>query len=355
MMKKLALLLLIINFQLQAQIPAGYYDNAQGLTGNQLKTALHQIIKNGSIPLSYSDVWNALKYTDEDPNNTNNVILLYTGWSYPKNDNGGSSTNWNREHTWAKSHGNFGTSMGPGTDLHHLRPTDVTVNSKRGNKHFDNGGTEYSDPSRYGMNGTFDTGCKYTNNTWEPRDEIKGDVARMIFYMAVRYEGDPDNNYPDLEVVDYIPSNNSAPLHGILHTLLQWHYNDPVSNWEIRRNNRIYYGQGPNHDYAQWNRNPFIDHPEWVAQIWDPANATPNNKTNKWVIYPNPIPDHVLHIKNLNQDKIQEIDIMDLSGKKIQIVQKNFKNIHLPLELQGMYILLIKSQENTSVKKIIVE
>ncbi len=240
-----------------AQIPAGYYDSATG-TGATLKTQLYNIIK-GHTEFSYDEVWEKLKYTDEDTNNTNNVILLYTGWSYPKTDNGGAVDNWNREHTWAKSHGNFGTADGPGTDLHHLRPTDVTVNSARGNLYFDNGGTEYSDPSRYGYSGTFPTGCYRDGDTWEPRDEVKGDVARMIFYMATRYEG--ENGEPDLEVVDYIPSDDALPLHAKLSALLEWNLSDPVSNWERRRNNRVYEFQG--------NRNPYIDHPEWVECVWN--------------------------------------------------------------------------------------
>jgi len=257
-------LLLISSFSLFAQIPAGYYDNAQGLTGDQLKTALHNIIENHTT-FSYSAVWDQLKYTDEDPNNSNNVLLLYTGWSYPKNNNGGGSTEWNREHVWAKSHGNFGTASGPGTDLHHLRPTDVTVNSARGNLHFDNGGADFYDNSRYQQSGSFNTGCKrVAGETWEPRDEVKGDVARMIFYMATCYEG--QGSYPDLEVVDYIPATTSAPLHAKLSTLLQWNAQDPVSDWEIRRNNRIY--------ERQHNRNPFIDHPEYVDLIWNPTPDT---------------------------------------------------------------------------------
>lgn len=89
--------------------------------------------------LSYDQVWNALKETDEDPVNKQNVILLYSGKSISENANGGNAGQWNREHVWAKSHGDFGTSKGPGTDLHHLRPADVTVNGKRGHLDFDEG------------------------------------------------------------------------------------------------------------------------------------------------------------------------------------------------------------------------
>ncbi len=230
-----------------------YYASAEGKSGDVLKTELHNIISNGQVVLSYSQVWDALKTTDEDPNNSNNVILLYTGWSYPKNINGGDAADWNREHTWAKSMGNFGTSNGPGTDIHHLRPTDVTVNSARGNLFFDEGGSEYVDGTRYDS-GSGATGCYRDGDSWEPRDEVKGDVARMLFYMATRYES--EDGY-DLELAEY---SSTSGLHGKLSTLLKWHEEDPVDEWELTRNEKIY--------NIQNNRNPFIDHPEYVELIW---------------------------------------------------------------------------------------
>ncbi|MGW5891972.1 endonuclease [Priestia megaterium] len=226
-----------------------YYRTAAGKTGNTLKTELHNIIDHHT-ELSYSAVWEALKKTDEDPANVNNVILLYTGRSQAKSTNGGGVDDWNREHVWAKSHGDFGTAMGPGTDLHHLRPTDVSVNGTRGNLDFDNGGTEHSEA----------LGNYFDSDSWEPRDEVKGDVARMLFYMAVRYEGDVSDE-PDLELNNTV-NNGTAPYHGKLSVLLQWNAQDPVDDRERRRNDIIY------SDY-QHNRNPFIDHPEWVNEIWN--------------------------------------------------------------------------------------
>jgi endonuclease I len=226
-----------------------YYRTAAEKTGNSLKTELHNIIDHHT-ELSYSAVWEALKKTDEDPANANNVILLYTGRSQAKGTKGGGVDDWNREHVWAKSHGDFGTAMGPGTDLHHLRPTDVSVNSTRGNLDFDNGGTEHSEA----------LGNYFDSDSWEPRDEVKGDVARMLFYMAVRYEGDVSDE-PDLELNNTV-NNGTAPYHGKLSVLLQWNAQDPVDDRERRRNDIIY------SDY-QHNRNPFIDHPEWVNEIWN--------------------------------------------------------------------------------------
>ncbi|WP_255298598.1 endonuclease I family protein [Brevibacillus dissolubilis] len=225
-----------------------YYQTAYGKTGTALKSALHNIIDDHK-KLSYDSLWAALRDTDEDPNNPNNVILLYTGRSQSKLTNGGLVNDWNREHVWAKSHGGFGETAGAGTDLHHIRPADVSVNSARGNLDFDNGGVYHSEA----------TLCRYDSDSWEPRDAVKGDVARMLLYMAVRYEGDVSGE-PNLEMKDAV-NTGTAPYHGKLSTLLQWHLQDPVDSFEMRRNNIIY-------TKYQGNRNPFIDHPEWVDLIW---------------------------------------------------------------------------------------
>ncbi len=169
--------------------------------------------------LSYDQVWDALKDTDQDPANTSNVILLYTGRSQSKTTNGGGVNDWNREHVWAKSHGDFGTATGPGTDVHHLRPEDVTVNSTRGNKDFDTGGTAVGEAPG-----------NYTDaDSWEPRDAVKGDVARMIMYMAIRYEG--GDGCADLEMNNSV-NNGSAPYLGKLSVLLQWNQQDPPDAFE---------------------------------------------------------------------------------------------------------------------------
>ena len=225
-----------------------YWAPALGKSGAALEDSLHTIISRDVTRLSYSAVWGALKVTDRDPADSSHVIELYTGRSVPASDNGGGVDQWNREHVWAKSHGDFGTATGPGTDVHHLRPTDVTVNSARGNLDFDEGGSPNGEaPGNYA-----------DADSWEPRDAVKGDVARMVFYMSVRYEG--DDGFADLEVNDLV-GNGSAPYLGRLSVLLRWNAEDPPSTFEMRRNDVIYT------DY-QGNRNPFIDHPEWAESIW---------------------------------------------------------------------------------------
>jgi len=271
-MKKLELGLALVMFTLlsYAQIPSGYYNDANSLSGDDLKLALHDIIKD-HVEFPYTstgtDVWDILKETDKDPNNSNNVILLYTGWSVDAEQEYNSGSGWTREHVWSKSHGDFGTEPGAGTDVHHLRPADVSVNSAKNSRWFDNGDTPYLDDG-----GTVPTGCNKGSSewTWEPRDEEKGDVARMIFYMAVRYEG--GNGEPDLEIIDFFPEDNytNNPVYAKLSTLLQWNELDPVNDWERNRNNIIY------EDY-QHNRNPFIDHPEYAEEIWGTPSANSDN------------------------------------------------------------------------------
>lgn len=260
---------------------SGYYANISGY-GTTLKGLLNTLIQGShTTKFSYDALKTQIPYTDEDPNNSNNLIEIYTGWSVPKSSFGGGVTQWNREHTWSKSHGDFGDVAPAGTDLHHLRPCDATVNSTKSNKDFAMGGTAVTDnspPSGY----TGVTGCYQTSDTWEPRDEDKGDVARMIMYMAVRYEG-TDSNVPNLELVDHVFTDQSSnlPYYGKLATLLQWHAEDPPDAWETRRNNRIAERQG--------NRNPFIDIPGYAARIWAPCplnntNITTTSFTGNWSI-----------------------------------------------------------------------
>ncbi len=306
-----------------SQIPPGYYDDAIGLEGEALKTALHNIIDDHT-EYSYNDLRDfILEETDEDPNNSNNIILLYTGRSQNKNTFGGGADEWNREHVWAKSHGDFGNNPPCGTDAHHIRPTDASVNSARGNKDFDNGGQEHSEA----------LGNYFTAYTWEPRDAVKGDVARMIFYMSVRYEG--GSGEPDLEVVDYV-NTSPAPEHGKFSTLYEWHQQDPPDAFEINRNEVIYSYQG--------NRNPFIDHPEFLINIYDPGVGTSKSIAEREIkIYPNPC-SQFISLTNLPSDvKNWEMSITNMYGKEVMIDNGNETNRLRKLDVSdlanGLYIL----------------
>ncbi len=341
--------LLILSTIAYSQIPPGYYDGTEGLTGDDLKSTLNDII-DGHTELSYDNVWNALRDTDEDPDNTDNVILLYTGWSV---SNSGYPI-WNREHTWAKSHGDFGNNPPCGTDVHHLRPTDVQVNGDRGNLDFD-----YSDNPYPTI-----PGCFYDSDSWEPRDEVKGDVARMIFYMATRYEG--ENGELDLVVVDEV-NTYPNPEHGKLSALLEWNTLDPPSDFEETRNDRIY-------DNWQGNRNPFVDHPEFAGLIWE--NSSTLNEfliENKYNLsnYPNPILENSagtqisFNLPNNSQNVL--IEIYNIKGQRVRKLE--IRNLKLGINTviwdgsdmkntkvrSGIYIInLMIDNNNTETKKCIV-
>ncbi len=255
-------------------IPLGYYDSINGLTGEELKTALNLIISNHTeypYTSTATDVWDILSEADEDPNNPDNIISLYTGLSIPKGcqdttyppdycemEAYGESkiVEWNREHVWSKSRGDFSdpSELGAHTDGHHLVAEERVMNSIKNNRFFEDchdGDDDNIVDRGYG---------NYTCNTWEfePRDEVKGDVARMIFYMAIAY----DDEELDLEVVNDPEEDKDLklPVYGDIDDLLRWHIEDPVSEKEILRNQIIYGYQG--------NRNPFIDKPELVELIW---------------------------------------------------------------------------------------
>ena len=257
-------------------IPNGYYNKTKNLSGEELKATLNDIISEHdefSYTSEKTDVWDILRVADEDPNNNDNIIMFYTGISHPKEcqdtkyppefcavDLYGEEklTEWNREHIWSKSRGDFGTKRGAGTDTHHIVAAERAMNSTKNNRIFQdcNDGDDNNIIDRqYG---------NFTCNDWgfEPRDEVKGDVARMIFYMMVRYEG--ENGEVDLEVNDYIlnpTKKDKDPFYGDLNDLLRWHLEDPVSEWEVNRNEIIYSFQG--------NRNPFIDNPKFVELIFE--------------------------------------------------------------------------------------
>ncbi|MDE6013498.1 MAG: endonuclease, partial [Anaeroplasmataceae bacterium] len=164
------------------------------------------------------------------------------------------SGSWNKEHVWAKSHG-FGTeSWDPYSDAHHLRPTLNSINSSRSNSDFG---------ELDGVSGvkSDNFGNRWTGDTFEPRDEVKGDVARMMFYMATRYGFTAPYNLKLVNDAHTSLSKEGNGRFGNLQTLLKWHYEDPVSDAEIYRNNVIY------QDW-QHNRNPYIDHPEYVDLAW---------------------------------------------------------------------------------------
>jgi len=250
-------LLLLCLLNARGEPPAGYYDSAQGKVGDALRTALHDIIDDHqSIPYSSSlpDSSDALRVLDADPDNPEHVILVYSRRSEPAS----TFPDWNREHLWPNSLG-IDSVLPSHSDLHNLRAADANVNSARGNLFYDV--TSVADGSVRIPGHQEAPESSKDANSWEPPDEIKGDIARAMFYMDVRYSGDKANE-PDLILTDDLDRiSTSASFMGSLSTLLQWHHQDPVDGGERLRNDRV-------EQLYQGNRNPFVDHPEYVGRIF---------------------------------------------------------------------------------------
>ncbi len=259
---------LIITLGLTAQIPAGYYDAAAGKTGAELKTALYDIIK-GHSAVSYATLWTSFQTTDKRADGK--VWDMYSNCTYTFGSDqcgsyGGECDCYNREHSWPKSWFNDATPMY--TDLFHIVPTDGYVNGRRSNYPF---GT-VSSPTYTSGNGSKLGSCSYPGYTgivFEPIDEYKGDFARNYFYMATRYENVISVWHSYDANAEAVLQANSFPVFEdwFKNLLLAWNNSDPVSAKEIARNNAVY--------AIQHNRNPFIDHNEYVASVWGSGTVLP--------------------------------------------------------------------------------
>jgi len=329
--------------------PNGYYNSLDGLADTALRQALQDIIANPATvrAQTYADVIDILKEADQNPAHSNQVWLVYTEQGRAKLDlqtSGGSNTGkWNREHTYPRSRGGFESidlddiadgkdifwtteadSLRHGnSDAHALRAADGPENSSRGNQNY--GTNEYDGP--LDNSGSF-----------------KGDVARSVLYMAVRYNG--------LAVVNGYPSADPDGFLGDLATLLDWHRNDPPDDFEMNRNNVIY--------TWQFNRNPFIDQSDLVEYIWG------NNVGDVWSqplgikdttildikIYPNPTTNSI-YIKGIKAQSI--VEIFSVDGRRLS---KSLISNNSMLDLNvssGVYFVKISSENKSIIKKLIVK
>ncbi|WP_394758385.1 endonuclease [Flavobacterium sp.] len=373
-MKKIYLLLLLsvtLGFA-QAGAPANPYYNGFNwtLTGMPLKNALAtKITSTHTNVLNYAQCENALKIIDLDPldaTNTN-VLLLYgfdnsTVCNYVDESNFGTSTNWNehrrrnkeadvsagsqcawnREHVYAQALGTppLGTT-GAGADAHHLRTCDVDRNANRANELFAAGSGNSQD---------------VTSGTWYPGDEWKGDVARNMMYLYLRY---PTQCLP----TGVGTGATVATDINMIQLFLQWNAEDPVSEYEDKRN--TYLGNTSN-TYGQGNRNPFIDNPYLATVIWGGPVAE-----NRWPaiflstdsfeliadinVYPNPSNDQRINIETENE--LDEIQIININGQIMQQISNPVRNQNkytlenLP---KGFYFLKLSADNASDTKKIII-
>lgn len=347
----------IIGYALYAQQP--YYNDVDlSLSGIALKEALATKITNTHThTLDYSDVREAIKIVDLVPGQGTNVYLVY-GFtndlcpSSPSNDDehkrrnksdfgGGGTCEWNREHTYPKSLGtpNLGTS-GPGADAHMLRACDTQRNSQRGSKPFRDA-----------------TGNSHIVNTnyWYPGDEWKGDIARMMMYMYLRYG---DRCLP----INVGFGNNVTNDVNMLELFLDWNAEDPVSELEVNRNS---YLSNQSNTYGQGNRNPFIDNPYLATRIWGGQTAEDiwgiylsieeSKLSNQIIIYPNPATDRLF--LNLSETiHINTIKIFTSSGHLVNSLESiPLEGISLQNLSKGIYYIKISTKQGVVVKQLIIK
>ena len=203
---------------------SGYYASLDGVNDANLYSVLETLIQNYKF-VGYGDARDILQISDEDPNNPNNIILVYNRDSVLSTWDGGAT--WNREHVWPRSLLDNSTAE---NDPHNLKPSDPVINSTRGNDQFVSGTGVYGRVS----------------GGWFPGEEDKGDVARIVMYVALMWE-------KNLSII------------GDVNTILQWHRDDPVDAFEMNRNDVLF-------EYTD-HRNPYIDHPELAYRIYgQPSN-----------------------------------------------------------------------------------
>jgi len=318
--------------------PENYYSNLNGLAGEDLIIALQDIISNTDLVRahSYSDVKEILKEADVNPENSNQVWLVYTEQARSKIDFQTTSSSvgkWNREHTFPRSRGGFNSisadSYADGidqywqtnidslrhanSDAHGIRASDGPENSSRGNKHYG----DYNGP---------------TGNL----NSFKGDVARSVLFLSLRYNG--------LDIVDGFP--DTVGQLGDLQTILSWNDLDPVDDFEKNRNNVIYNWQN--------NRNPLIDLPEIVNYIWGENygdiwfdNLNVSTIQDAFEFYPNPTNGKIYFNSYLDK-----VEVYSLNGQKLL----NFKNVDM-LEInleKGLYLVSLYKEGKSSIHKIII-
>lgn len=259
---------------------SGYYAGVVTTSASALRSSLHAVIDDHTkIPYTASttDTWDVLDFADQDPLDPTRVLDIYKNASYAKA--GGGNTFYNREHTWPKSLGfpDDGAGNYPYTDLHMLMVSDIAYNSSRGNLPFGNctaSCTEFPTGAYAGQgggSGSFPGNSNWSNGSiWQVWSKLKGNVARAMFYMDIRYEGgthgvtgvaEPDLRLTnDMSLVTASSGNAAVAYMGALSVLLQWHAEDPVTEAERLRNAAVQSYQG--------NRNPFVDNPQWVACLY---------------------------------------------------------------------------------------
>ncbi len=335
----------------KGQIPSYYQNINLNLTGDQLKNELSTLISTTHQTLleytsSFSiDTWDVIKVSDEFSSDTSKVLLVY---GYNDNDalvendrtrakSLSCHTNscfglWNREHVFPRSLAspNLVTNFpGAGTDVHNLRACDYSTNASRSNKKYDAG-----------------NGSSSSNNqgNWYPGDEWKGDVARIIMYMYLRYPNQCEPTNVGIGTQLFSPNGDMPDI------FLNWNFSDPVSEFEETRNNSIANVQG--------NRNPFIDNPYLATLIWNgpaaedkwaSANSTKEYESENFELKINPLNNEII-IDNLDLTTFLSLDLINLNGQIIKFSRNN--TVRTQGLATGIYILKITTKHGSYLRKI---
>ena len=334
-------MILMSPFYVFAQIPPGYYDEAEGLYDEELRTALYDII-SPHIVRSYSSLWTYFFDTDRKENGFvwdmysdvpgGDPAYNYTFFDDQCGNYSGEGSCYNREHSFPKSW--FGDESPMNTDLYHLYPTDGYTNGQRGNYPYG----ETDNPNWTSTNGSKRGASSYpgyTGTIFEPIDEYKGDFARTYFYMVTRYK--------------YGVSSWSSPMlqgdgfsEWALSLLLAWHSQDQVSDKELSRNNEVY--------NIQNNRNPFIDHPEYASDIWENTSGVLTYTSDVKIWYA----DHTINISSANSS-FETLVVYNTLGKRMGEYQiNNGKVLTIQSLNSGVYIAQLEGLSGFTQIKFVV-
>jgi endonuclease I len=345
-MKRIYSLLLFyfFSFPIFSQIPTGYYDSVQGLTGEDLRSALYEIIKDHNEQ-SYGDLHEHYKTTDKKSDGT--VWDMYSDvpmgtpsyiYNFDVDKCGNYSQEgdcYNREHTTPADWYNDAAPVY--TDLFNVYPADGYVNGKRDNNPYgDVANVSWTSTNGGLLGSSADTG--YVGNVFEPIDEYKGDLARTYFYMATRYKD--------------VISTWSSPMYSgdnftawAVRVLRKWALTDTVSQKEIDRNNAVY--------NIQNNRNPFIDHPEWVVEIFGDTLSDINNVDN-YILPKIWYTNNSIHLSTENSTEAL-LMIFDVMGNEIRSFKADHSsNFNIDLD-HGIYFANYSGLKSYTLKFVVIE
>ncbi len=358
MKKWYSLALLLIAVVGLSQPSATYYNSATG-NGYTLKTQLYNIIK-GHTDRGYDGLYVTYQTSDRDYfyENDGTILDMYsenpTGVD-PYNYSSGSTQRcgnysaegdcYNREHIIPQSIFNSNTPMV--SDAHFITPTDGKVNGERSNyPHGKVGNASITSANGSKLGSALNSGyaAGFTGTVFEPIDEFKGDIARMYFYFATRYE----NVVAGYSYAAFNGTSNQVFTNAYLNILLTWNTQDPVSPREVARNNAVFARQG--------NRNPFIDNPSYVTRIWGSPLANPTFDILADVaIYPNPANDNRININS--EFVLEEIQLININGQLMQVIKNPKSENHIySLENlpKGFYFVKLSANNQTTLRKVIV-